>query len=194
MIKLILFDWGDVCGLCNLELFNTLLKKEGYSAEVAKKHFDELKPMFDRAAVSEEEYWRKLAEKLKFRGNWQVLAQSNQKILTVNWPLMDYIKELKKKARIALLSNADKTSIARIKSEINLADYFEKAYFSSEWLTGKLEKRVINKILQDFNVQPQEIIFIDDFPGNIEKAKAAGMQTILFVNLDDLKSQLDKLV
>ncbi len=194
MIKLILFDWGGVCGLYNLEVFNTFLKKIGYDASLVNNHFKELKSQFDRNQLSEEEFWGKLAQRLGFKGHWSILAQNNKKNLIINWPVLNYIKELKKKAKVALLSNMDKTSIEAIKSEIDLADYFEKIYFSSEHKIGKLEKAVIDTIINDFRVEPDEMLLIDDFPGNIEKARTFGMQTFLFVGIDALKQKLTSLL
>ena len=194
MIKLVLFDWGDVCGLYNLEVFNTFLRKVGCDASLADGHFKEFKSQFDRDRLTEEEFWSKLAQKLGFKWHWSLLAQNNKKNLVVNWPLFDYIKELKKKVKVALLSNMDKTSIEAIKSEVRLADYFEQVYFSSEHKTGKLEKAVIDKIINDFKVKPEEMLFIDDFHGNVDKAKAYGMQTVLFVGVDNLKQKVNALL
>ena len=189
MIKLILVDWGDVCGLYDLEVFNTFLRTLGYDSSLVEVHFKEFKSQFDRDQLTEEEFWSKLAQKLGFKGHWSILAQNNKKNLVVNWPLMDYIKELKKRVKVALLSNMDKTSIEAIRSEVKLSEYFDKVYFSSEHKTGKLEKGVVDKIISDFKVKPEEMLFIDDFPGNIEKAKNYGMQTALFISIDDLKQK-----
>ena len=194
MIKLVLFDWGDVCGLYNLEVFNTFLTKLGYDVSLVDGHFNEFKSQFDRDQLTEEEFWSKLAQKLGFRGHWSLLAQNNKRNLVVNWMVLDYIKKLKKKVNIALLSNMDKTSIDAIKSEVKLSDYFEKIYFSSEHKTGKLEKPFIDKIVKDFKVKTNEMLFIDDFPGNIDKAKTYGMQTILFIGVDALKQKVDELL
>lgn len=194
MIKLVLFDWGYVCGLYNLEVFNTFLKKLGYDASLVEGYFKEFKSQFDCDQLSEEEFWGKLAGRLGFKEHWAVLAQKNKKNLIVNRPLLSYIKKLRKKVKIALLSNMDKTSIEAIRSEVNLSDYFEKVYFSSEHKTGKLEKAVIDKIVNDFKVKPKEMLLIDDFPGNVEKAKALGMQTILFTGVNDLKLKVSHLL
>lgn len=194
MIKLVLFDWGYVCGLYDLEVFNTFIKNLGYNRSLVEKYFNEYKSQFDRDQISEEDFWSKLAERLGFKEHWTVLAQKNKKNLIVNRPLLSYIKELRKKVKIALLSNIDKTSIEAIKSTINLSDYFEKVYFSSEHRFGKLEKPVIDKIITDFKVMPKEMLLIDDFPGNVEKAKALGMQTILFTGVNDLKLKISHLL
>ncbi len=194
MIKLILFDWGDVCGLYNLDVFNTFLNKAGYDPSPVEIYFKEFKSQFDRDQLTEEEFWGKLALKLGFKGHWSALAQNNKKNLTINWKLLNYIKELKDKGKIALLSNMDKTSINMIRREVSLNTFFDKIYFSAELKTGKLEKEVIGRIYLDFKVKPKEMLFIDDFPGNIEKAKSLGMQTILFVGIDDLKLKIHKLL
>lgn len=192
MIKLILFDWGDVCGLYNIEVFNIFLDKIGHDSKIVGGHFKEWKGKFDRDEISEEEFWTKLAGKLRFKKHWSILASNNNKNLIVNWPVLDFIKEVKEKTHVALLSNMDKTSIDAIKKEINLEDYFEKIYFSSEHKTGKLEKKVIDKVLGDFGVSTEEVLFIDDFPGNLDKAKEYGMKTILFTGVDDLKDKVNE--
>lgn len=192
MIKLILFDWGDVCGLYNLDIFHDFISRAGYDSHLVEIHFKEFKSQFDRGELTEKEFWEKLAQTLGFKGHWSLLAQNNKKNLTINQDLMDYIKKLKNKAKIALLSNMDKTSIAAIRSKVSLNKFFDKVYFSSELKSGKLEKKVIEMIAMDFKVKPKEMIFIDDFPGNIEKAKSFGMQTILFIGNDDLKLRVDK--
>ncbi len=192
MIKLVIFDWGDVCGLYNLEVFTTFLKKLDYNATLVDAHFKEFKSQFDRGSMTEEQFWTKLAESLNFKHHWSILANNNKKNLVVNWPLLDYITECRKKVRTALLSNMDKTSIDAIKSEVTLEKYFEKIYFSHNFKTGKLDKLVIDKLLDDFKVKPEECIFIDDFPGNITKAQKLGMKTILFVGINDLKTKLQQ--
>ena len=194
MIKLVLFDWGSVCGLYNIEVFNSFLKRLGYDTSSVGGYFKEFKPQFDRDNISEEEFWGRLAQKLGFKGDWSILAQNNKKNLVVNWPLLDYIKELRKKVKTALLSNMDKTSIEAIRNEVKLSDYFKKVYFSSEHKTGKLEEAIIDKVILRFKVKLEEIVLIDDFPGNIDKAKALGMQTVLFVGIDDLKQRLGTLL
>lgn len=194
MIKLVLFDWGYVCGLYDIEVFNTFIKNLGHDSSLVEEYFKEYKSQFDRDQISEEDFWSKLAEHLGFKGHWSVLAQKNKKNLIVNWSLLNYIKELRKKVKTALLSNMDKTSIEAIKSAINLSDYFEKVYFSSEHQFGKLEKPVIDKIITDFKVMPKEMLLIDDFPGNVEKAKDLGMQTILFTGVNDLKLKISHLL
>ncbi len=194
MIKLVLFDWGSVCGLYNIEVFNSFLKRLGYDASLVDGYFKEFKPQFDRDNISEEEFWGRLAQKLNFKEDWSILAQNNKKNLVVNWPLLDYIKELRKRVRTALLSNMDKTSIEAIRNEVKLSDYFEKVYFSSEHKTGKLEKPILEKIMLYFKVKLKEVLLIDDFPSNIYEAKTLGMQTVLFVGIDDLKQKLGTLL
>ena len=194
MIRLLLFDWADVCGLYDLRVFNTFLESQGYSVDIARAHFGELKPAFDRDQISEEEFWSKMAEKLKFKGHWSELANANQKNLKPNQPLLEYIQTIKNKVHIALLSNLDKTSIQAIQNKLNLKDYFEKVYFSYEYKTGKLDKPLIDKLLVDFNVKPEEILFIDDFQGNLEKAEKYGMKTLLYTDVETVKKELNKIL
>lgn len=194
MIKVIVFDWGDVCGLYNLEVFSTFLKKLSYDSSISSKYFEEFKPKFDRAILSEEEFWSGLSKKLEFDYHWSILATNNKKNLIVNWPLLDIIKKLRSNFKIALLSNMDPTSISGIRSEVKLSEYFDKVYFSSEIKKGKLEKEAVDMVLKDFNATTQELLFIDDYSGNIEKAKSLGMKTLLFKDIQEFKKELNSLL
>lgn len=194
MIKLILFDWGDVCGFYNLDILNNYLKKLGYNYTLVDSYFKEFKPRFDRDQITEKEFWENLSRKLNYLDNWKMLAKNNQKNLKINKHLLNYIKKLKTTAKIALLSNMDKTSIRAIKEKISLKEYFDKVYFSSEFKTGKLEKNVVDKIFTQFKVNSNEVLFIDDYVGNVEKAKDLGMQTIQFKRNKDLMLKLKKLL
>jgi len=53
---------------------------------------------------------------------------------------------------------------------------------------------VIDIISKDFKVNTGEMLFIDDFQGNIERADNLRMKTILFTNLTNLKLQIKKLL
>ncbi|MEK6963373.1 MAG: HAD-IA family hydrolase [Nanoarchaeota archaeon] len=135
-----------------------------------------------------------MAEKLKFKGHWSELAKANQKNLKPNQLLLDYIQTIKGKVCIALFSNLDKTSIQAIKNKLNLQDYFEKVYFSYEHKIGKLEKQLIDKVLADFKLKTEEVLFIDDFQGNLEKAEKYGMKTLLYTDVKTVKKELNTLL
>jgi HAD superfamily hydrolase (TIGR01549 family) len=57
-------------------------------------------------------------------------------------------------------------------------DFFIKAYYSHTLGARKPDPESFLKIIQEQRLEPSETLFIDDTIGNIEGAKAAGLQTI----------------
>lgn len=192
MLKLIVFDWGDVCGTFNKESSNVFFKKIGKNPKKIDEYFHQFKAEFDRNQLSEEEFWKGLAKHIGFSRKWEVLAQNSEENIQINWALLKFIQTLRTRFKTALLSNMDATSIAAIRHKVNLEKYFDKVYFSSELGLGKLERLVLEKMLDDFKVAPEEVLFIDDFPANIECAKEFGINTVLYSSLENLKNQLRK--
>lgn len=58
----------------------------------------------------------------------------------------------------------------------------------------KPEREMYERFLQDFGVQPEECVFIDDRPANIEGARKVGMHGIVFKEMGQLESELRQLI
>lgn len=58
----------------------------------------------------------------------------------------------------------------------------------------KPHKEIYEAFCQKFNVKPEECVFIDDKPANIEGAKSVGMSGIVFKNAAQLEAELESLL
>ena len=54
----------------------------------------------------------------------------------------------------------------------------------------KPHKEIYDAFCRKFNVSPEDCVFIDDKAVNIEGARAAGMNGIVFTDADKLKAEL----
>ncbi len=194
MIKLLIFDWGDVCGTYDAAGFESFLKDEGCDITGLKRFFHEWKPRFDRGKITESRFWGALKDEVGFAGQWQTLAANSRKNHVPDLRLLEFIKMLRSRFSTALLSNMDPTSVRQIQREIHLEDYFDKVYFSCELGEGKLEKGIVRRILSEFKVAADQVVFVDDFAGNIEKGKSLGFHCIQYRSFEDFKRQLGRLI
>ena len=115
-------------------------------------------------------------------------------------PGVDIIKEIAaqenedgtKKFRLIALSNWDKHSFELVKQKFpELFAHFEKIYLSADWGVLKPDARAFTGVLQESQIAPEDIVFIDDQPENITAAKAAGIQrSILYDDPDMVREQL----
>lgn len=58
----------------------------------------------------------------------------------------------------------------------------------------KPHKEIYEAFCQKFDVKPEECVFIDDKPANIEGAKTVGMSGIVFKNAAQLEAELETLL
>lgn len=103
----------------------------------------------------------------------------------IDQDLLEFAESLKPEIKIGLLSNAWVDSRKRLGALFNFIEIFDVSIFSAEVKARKPEPEIYRIMLEKLDVKPDESIFIDDFPENIEGAKKLGISTILFKNTQD---------
>lgn len=108
--------------------------------------------------------------------------------------LVAYIRNLKANYRTGLLSNAWSDTRKMLTLQHPCLDAFHEAIFSAEVNLMKPDPRIYHLILQKLKVLPEEAIFVDDFPENIEGANAFGIHGIQFNSREQAISEVDQLL
>lgn len=119
----------------------------------------------------------------KILNEWLEIAVINNEMITL-------IENLRKKYKIALLSNAIGEFLNRILSRINTNQLFDFIVISSEANIIKPDKKIFELLLSKMNIQANNSIFIDDNIINVEAAKSIGIEAILFEDVQQLKEML----
>jgi putative hydrolase of the HAD superfamily len=91
------------------------------------------------------------------------------------------------------LSNMPVCRFAHIQSLHNFCHHFKGIIISGEVKMMKPDREIFKHLLSEFQLQTSATVFVDDFPINIEAAKEAGLNTILFRDADDCRHQLQAL-
>ena len=108
--------------------------------------------------------------------------------------LLNKIRTLKKRYKIALLTDNFNEMIPSIENDIGRFDkYFDILIFSNREGKVKTEHGMFELTLRKLGEKAENCVFIDDRPKNIEKAKMMGLQTILFKNNNQLKIELEQM-
>jgi len=108
--------------------------------------------------------------------------------------LLDYILELRRTYKTALLSNIPNRSLLRRFTTKELDKYFETAVASGEIGYAKPEARAYEITADRLSVRLDECVFIDDREGYCEGARAVGMQSILYKGFDQFRTDLEALL
>jgi HAD superfamily hydrolase (TIGR01509 family) len=113
-----------------------------------------------------------------------------------NEPLINFIRSQKPHYKIGLLSNVGEDFFESLFSAKEREELFDAAVLSNSVGVTKPSRAIYEIAAKKLGVLPEECIFIDDIPANVEGANAVGMTGILFTSnhqLDvDLRELLEK--
>lgn len=121
----------------------------------------------------------------------QVLTENWVKMLTQKEENIAFLKELKSRNfKIYLLSNLSEESHKFIK-EYDFFDLVDGGVYSYAEKVCKPDRKIYERLLEKYNLIPEETIFIDDNKENIEVAEELGICGVVFCNLEEAKREVE---
>ncbi|MCK4634703.1 MAG: HAD family phosphatase [Candidatus Aenigmarchaeota archaeon] len=195
MIKTMIFDLGGVI-LTNdwSRDYYEFLKEFSHAFSVTvdnlhrgwKAHY----PFFD-GKITEEEFWNIFLKKSGAREidteKAKVIWRKHQKSLENMFSLL---KKLKKKHRLAVLTNLSKEWTDFKRERFRLDEYFDLIISSGYIGVAKPHHKIYELILKKLENEPRECLFIDDREKNLLPARELGMKIILFTGQEELERKL----
>lgn len=144
----------------------------------------------DRGAISQDALFAELGRRAGMSGpqaeaEWHALAK-------INTTMVQHLKSLRHKHRVALLSNAPSPLLRHILHKHNLEPLFEQILVSAEEGLAKPNPAIYQLLLSRLGVSVQDALFIDDNPANINSAASIGLKGIVFTPETDLLAEISK--
>jgi len=102
-------------------------------------------------------------------------------------------KLLDSKYRLFMLSNVDSSHINFVDNNFPYVKNVKKRILSYKVKCIKPDRKIYNHVLNRFNIDPVESIFIDDLKNNILTAKAFGFNTIHYTSHKRFLKEFQKL-
>ena len=144
--------------------------------------------------ITEEEHWQQVMKILKLRADeYPRIQQEFFGGDVVDRTLLDFLRSLKPKYKIGLISNAWSGLRAYIERE-KFEDVFDVMIISAEVRTAKPEEAIFHLALEQLEVSPNEAVFVDDFIANIEACEKLGMKGILFTDPQSVMQELEEIL
>jgi FMN phosphatase YigB (HAD superfamily) len=115
----------------------------------------------------------------------EIIIKEWKEIFSVNYELIEYIKVLKEKYYIALLSNAPEGLVESILDKYNLHNLFDRIFISSTYLMAKPDREFYELCIDSFEFV-ERIYMIDDNDKNLINLDLLGIKAIKFVSNEEL--------
>ena len=107
---------------------------------------------------------------------FRVLTTSH---LSIYPGIITVLKRLRKKVKLAIVSNAQRLFTTRELEKYGLLKYFDYILFSSDVKACKPSRKIFRRALKDMKLDPRNAVYVgDDLFNDVEGAQDAGMRTI----------------
>jgi putative hydrolase of the HAD superfamily len=166
--------------------------KEVYSQMQQSDLFDN----YEKGKISSFHFINQLLEKLPAGTSAnQVVHAWNKMLLDFPASRLEQLKKLASKYRLFLLSNTNDIHIEAFKRIFSttfpndsIDNYFEKVYFSSDIGMRKPDGEAFEYVCKQNQLNPENVLFVDDSPQHVEGAKSVGIDAILLQKNADVFS------
>lgn len=144
-------------------------------------------------AITDAALWQWVSETLGLKEEADALYEAFWGGDTLNEPLLDLIRQLRPRYQTAVISNATDALLLTLNERYAIADLFDLIVGSAAQQIMKPDPRIYEYTLEQLGRKPEETVFIDDAPRNIEGARNIGMWAIHYIPEVDVAAELSKL-
>ncbi|MHA2037489.1 MAG: HAD family hydrolase [Promethearchaeota archaeon] len=197
MIKNIIFDVGNVLINFKPDQFLKRFVNDEYRIKefITKVIKSELWLKLDRGIISlqeaRDEYLKRFPEEKNllstFFNHWKEMLTP----ITHNIQLLQELKS--NDYQIYLLSNYIKEALDYVQTRNEFFTIVDGKVISSEIKSAKPEAKMYQSLIDKYNLEPEQCVFIDDIESNLHQARSLNMKTIHYSEDIDLRSELRKM-
>jgi FMN phosphatase YigB (HAD superfamily) len=192
-IKVIFFDVGDVLIADCIGLkFKALVQKYHLSMDALQALRKAYRKEADLGQISDPEFWQMVLRACGITaqpGDWDLEPYYQEVPGTRD--IVDRLRHLG--YRLAIITDDSREMALARQQRYRYFGVFEKVVVSAHLGFAKPDERIYRFALAEMNVAPEQSLFIDNLQVNLDGAKRAGMQTLLFTDAENLQSSLTTL-
>jgi putative hydrolase of the HAD superfamily len=178
-ISCVLFDLGGVIvNWHNSWLIQDVSDEFQLQKEKLSKEFYKNLPEISTGKINEKEFWHTIGKKLE--------SKKFRKRCSLNNSMINLSKELSQKdITVGILSNTEPASYAVMENLTSL-DHFEYKFLSYNIGHLKPEPEIYHHVIDNISFPKEELFFIDDLKSNVESARSEGIDSVQYIDYDEL--------
>jgi FMN phosphatase YigB (HAD superfamily) len=191
MQKHVIFDLGNVLINFDFDLFFQAIGKKPNERTLDEANVPILQ--FERGLLERNIFLQQLQKIYSFSTSLQDFETFWCNVFSENREMIALAKKISEKYPVYIFSNTDELHFPFIWQQFSSLHFFEKnLMLSYEIQAVKPDVEAYQNALKLFSLQPQDCVFIDDRPINIEKANELGMNGWVHKNYQTTKKWLEK--
>ena len=198
MIKAIIFDFGRVIFKTNWDGVNQDFIKK-YGKGILVQNNEELGKVYHKTNAgygSAKPFLEHIFPDKNINKIIEFYKKSYIKNKILNKELLKLIKVLKKKYPLYGFTDTNNEHF-EANTKAGIFKDFKRIFTSFEFKGKKAEGDIFHQLVKKINIPPEELLFIDDYLPNIEKAREAGLKAIQYTDfpeISNLKKELERVL
>jgi len=141
---------------------------------------------------SEESFWNALREKTEIKGaDAALMHEIISRFIPRDW-MIDLVKKLKSENLMVGILSDQTDMLDQLNARFDFFKWFDYVFNSYHLGKGKRDISLFDDIAGFLKTPPGRILFIDDDPGNVERAKQKGWKAILYTHAESFRLEMDK--
>lgn len=184
LIRTLIFDFGNVLGFFDPRL--TLRRLVPYTDMTVEEMWEAVNTSalgegFEGGQISTTEFLTRFRELCRLRCEEEFIASAFADIFTPNEEVCRLIPQLGTRYRLVLASNTNDLHASHFRQQFaGTLQHFSGLVLSHEVKVCKPHRRFYERCRQLAECPPEECLFIDDLPANVEGARACGFQGLVY--------------
>jgi putative hydrolase of the HAD superfamily len=195
-LRAVVFDFGMVLtSVPDPAAHEELVRITGLSEERLDSLYWADRHAYDEGKLTGLAFWQKLCRDAGLSLSPAAIDELNlwdaRMWTTQNPTMVAWQQRLKERGLLtAILSNMGDNVHANIQREFAWLARFDLLVWSYELRLAKPDPAIYTHLLEKLGTRPEETLFLDDKPVNIEAARALGMKGIVFSTVEQLRADL----
>ncbi len=192
-LSVIVFDLGRVLVDIDFNAFPSMLGIERSPANhTDESSIERIAVQYETGKITTEQFFDSLDKVLNHKfSREQLLNAWNAIIGEENSAIAPIVDAVQLRYKTAILSNTSPTHFQKALDTSPILRKFSKRYLSYEIGAIKPDLAVYRHVIENLNVDPSTILFIDDISENIIAAQQCGMVGVLFTDPLRLRRELE---
>jgi putative hydrolase of the HAD superfamily len=195
MTKAVIFDFGGVLAEEGfLEGLKAIGRKAGLDAGEFSRMADELiiSTGYVTGRVPEAAYWDAIRKKTGITASDDELRAEILTRFVLRPEVLDCVRNVREAGYVTAILSDQTNWLEEMDARTPFLHLFDFVFNSYIMKKSKQDVSVFTDVCNVMGVSPEEALFIDDRPGNLERAGKAGLEAVLFETSTDLRRYLEE--
>ena len=196
-IRAVLFDFGGVLATEGFrEGLADLARQQGFDPQAVHQAASDA--IYESGYIlgqgTAADFWRILRAKTGLAGDVFSLFDAIAARFILRPRMFALVRALRAQGYITAILSDQSDWLDRLDAQLNFFPSFDKVYNSFHLGKGKRDPSLFDDVARDLGLVPHAIVFVDDDPGNVERARSQGIRAVLFHDEDQCMHDLEALI